>query len=359
MELSKDKWMHRWYWKIAGAVLMVYVLIGGMITPLKPGIESLDGPLSAKPGDYVELKIKGYNAHYVTGKNVKAWLKLDDNHIIPAVNLRYVAEDRLIAMFILPPSGRKEETVPLTLVLYNTMDGPSILPDAISILPMTGEIDPNQMIKWHTSYEQLLPTPAGIKFPYRNILHETIRNTFFHVALWLSMVIILLAGLYHAIFNLRTKNTRHDKLSASYNSVAILYGLLGLATGSIWARFTWGTWWTTDIKLNMAAIAMLIYAAYFILRSSITDFDKRARFSAVYSIFAFVALIPLIFVIPRLYDSLHPGNGGNPALGGEDLDNTLRLFFYPSIIGMVLLGVWMATLSYRYTKTEEKIMTQF
>ncbi len=67
----------------------------------------------------------------------------------------------------------------------------------------------------------------------------------------------------------------------------------------------------------------------------------------MYNVFAFVALIPLIFVIPRLTDSLHPGAGGNPALGGEDLDNTMRMIFYPAIIGWTLLGAWMAQLNYR------------
>ncbi|HMP31223.1 MAG TPA: cytochrome c assembly protein, partial [Saprospiraceae bacterium] len=67
---------------------------------------------------------------------------------------------------------------------------------------------------------------------------------------------------------------------------------------------------------------------------------------------------PLIFVIPRLYDSLHPGNGGNPALGGEDLDNTLRMFFYPSIIGLILIGVWIATLKYRTDKIENHIYSK-
>jgi len=63
-----------------------------------------------------------------------------------------------------------------------------------------------------------------------------------------------------------------------------------------------------------------------------------------------------VFVIPRLTDSLHPGNGGNPALGGEDLDNTLRLFFYPSIIALILLGTWMASLLTRYERLKERIL---
>jgi heme exporter protein C len=106
----------------------------------------------------------------------------------------------------------------------------------------------------------------------------------------------------------------------------------------------------------MTAIALLIYLAYFVLRSSFDDYEKRARIAAVYNIFAFAALIPLIFVIPRMTDSLHPGNGGNPAMGGEDLDNTMRMVFYPAIIGWTLMGVWMAQIVFRIQNLKEKLM---
>jgi heme exporter protein C len=98
--------------------------------------------------------------------------------------------------------------------------------------------------------------------------------------------------------------------------------------------------------------------AYLVLRSSTLDLEKRGRLSSVYSIFAFAVLIPLIFVIPRLTSSLHPGNGGNPALGGEDLDNTLRMFFYPSIIALILIGTWIASLLYRSDLIEDKVMSE-
>jgi heme exporter protein C len=195
----------------------------------------------------------------------------------------------------------------------------------------------------------------GLRFPYRPILNETIRNTFFHVALWMAMFVLLIIGLCYAIMYLIKKELILDKKSYAFTLVGLIYGLLGLATGSVWAKFTWGTWWTNDVKLNMAAISMLIYVAYYILRQSISDHDKRARLSAVYAIFALIAIVPLLLILPRMEDSLHPGNGGNPALGGEDLDNTLRLFFYPSIIALILMGSWIAQLRWRYEIIDEKI----
>ncbi|HRJ14788.1 MAG TPA: cytochrome c biogenesis protein CcsA, partial [Saprospiraceae bacterium] len=135
--------------------------------------------------------------------------------------------------------------------------------------------------------------------------------------------------------------------AAAYTRVGVMFGILGLVTGAIWAKNTWNAYWSWDVKQNMTAIALFIYIAYFILRAAFEDAERKARLSAVYNVFAFVALIPLIFVIPRLTDSLHPGAGGNPALGGEDLDNTMRMIFYPAIIGWTLLGAWMAQLNYR------------
>jgi len=95
--------------------------------------------------------------------------------------------------------------------------------------------------------------------------------------------------------------------------------------------------------------------AFFVLRSSFDDEDKKARISNVYNVFAFSTLIPLLFVIPRLYDSLHPGNGGNPGLGTEDLDNTMRMVLYPAVFGWLLLGLWMAQLLKRMSALRDKL----
>jgi heme exporter protein C len=110
----------------------------------------------------------------------------------------------------------------------------------------------------------------------------------------------------------------------------------------IWANFTWGTPWSNDPKQNASAVGLLLYLSYIILRNSFNDIKKKARISAVYNIFAFFIFIPLIFVLPRLTDSLHPGNGGNPGFNAYDLDYKLRLVFYPSILGWFLLGVWIS-----------------
>ena len=192
--------------------------------------------------------------------------------------------------------------------------------------------------------------------PRLAILNETERNLYFHVPMWFGMTIILLASVVNSIRYLRNPSTRLDTLAHESAKTGILLGVLGLLTGSLWARYTWGTWWTTDVKLNGAAVTMLIYAAYLVLRGSVSDEQQRARLSAIYNIFAFSAAIPLLFIMPRLAEaSLHPGMGGNPGFSKYDLDSGMRLVFYPAVIGWTLLGVWITEVSCRFAFVKEKI----
>jgi heme exporter protein C len=157
---------------------------------------------------------------------------------------------------------------------------------------------------------------------------------------------------------LRSGDLRHDIKAMSYAGVGTYMGLLGYATGAIWASFTWADpnnpayasfgSIMREPKLIGAAIALLIYGAYFILRSSVTDLDQRARVSSVYNIFAYAMLFPSIWIIPRLLPSLHPGQEGNPALNFNDIDARMRMVFYPAVIGWTLLGAWISTLIIRY-----------
>jgi heme exporter protein C len=192
--------------------------------------------------------------------------------------------------------------------------------------------------------------------PRLAILNETERNLYFHVPMWFGMTIILLASVVNSVRYLRNPSPRLDILAHESAKTGILLGVLGLLTGSLWARYTWGTWWTTDVKLNGAAVTMLIYAAYLVLRGSVSDEQQRARLSAIYNIFAFSAAIPLLFIMPRLAEaSLHPGMGGNPGFSKYDLDSAMRLVFYPAVIGWTLLGVWITEVACRLSFVQEKI----
>jgi heme exporter protein C len=188
--------------------------------------------------------------------------------------------------------------------------------------------------------------------PELPIIEQSIRNLFYHVSMWFTMVAMMAASFGNAIGYLSKENLQRDIRSVCQAEVGMLFATLGLVTGMMWAKFTWGAWWTNDPKLNGSAITVLIYLAYFVLRNAMDDERKRARISAVYNIFAFVMMIVFIGILPRMTDSLHPGNGGNPGFNSYDLDNRLRLVFYPAVLGWIFIGTWIASLRYRLRKLQ-------
>ena len=180
--------------------------------------------------------------------------------------------------------------------------------------------------------------------PRLPILNETIRILHFHVPMWFGMIIMFAISFVYAVKYLSTKELKYDLYAKEMVSVGIMFGMLGIFSGMVWANFTWGEPWSNDPKQNASAIALLMYFALLILRGSLNDDNQKARITSVYNIFAFAILIPLFFVLPRMTDSLHPGNGGNPGFNAYDLDSNLRIVFYPAVLGWTLLGLWIATL---------------
>lgn len=192
--------------------------------------------------------------------------------------------------------------------------------------------------------------------PRLNIVNETIRALYFHVPMWFGMVVLYTVSTFYAIQYLRNPSIQNDTISVEFANTGLLLGLLGIFTGMLWANYTWGSPWHGDPKQNGAAISTLVYLAYFVMRGSIENEEQKARLSAVYNIFAFAAMIPLIFIIPRMTSSMHPGSGGNPGFNMYDLDSKMRMVFYPAVAGWILLGIWIATLRVRIRNIDEKII---
>ncbi len=340
----------QYWWKYICVILLGYVVWFGLRTPLKPGIFDIR-PEKALAGQSVELNITGYNTNYTN--NEKVYIKSSSDQLIEAKDVKADDATHLMAKFDIPEFiPGKQKLDQFSVITSSAIDGSSVLPSKL-IIKQDSINEEQASLLWSSTKPELF----GIKkytFPFRNILYETIRNTFFHVSLWFAMFALLGMSVYRSIRYLLNSNLDEDQMAYSQVRTAFLFGVLGLITGSVWARYTWGSWWTNDIKLNMAALSMLIYTAYLILRAGIEDPDKKARISSSYNVFALVAVIPLIFVLPRLMDSLHPGNGGNPAFGSDDMDNSLRMVFYPSVIGFILLGIWLSQLLYRTDKLVER-----
>jgi heme exporter protein C len=203
-----------------------------------------------------------------------------------------------------------------------------------------------------------------VSVPDLPALGQTSRNLFFHVSMWMGMMTLFTISLVNSIKYLRSFDLKYDIYARSYATTGILFGVLGYLTGAIWMSYTWAdpnnplfdsfSAIAREPKLIGAAIALLIYLAYMVLRDSINDMDKRARISAVYNIFAYAMLFPAIWIVPRLLPSLHPGQEGNPALNFKDVSSPMRMVEFPAFIGWSLLGVWITTIKIRAALLKER-----
>ncbi len=219
-----------------------------------------------------------------------------------------------------------------------------------------------QWWKWLTVVLLVYSVLAGFLVPVPQMatgnLAQTARNLYFHVPMWFGMTILLLLSVIFSIRYLRSRVPRFSILAETTAEIGVWFGVLGVITGALWANYTWGSPWHGDPKQNAAAIALLIYLAYFILKGALDNQEQAARIAAVYNVFAFAAFIPLVYILPRLTDSLHPGNGGNPGFNQYDLDGNMRMVFYPAVIGWILMGWWLASLRARVKIIKEKSLEQ-
>jgi len=330
------------WWKWMCILLFIYVFTRGLLVPLKPGILNIN-PSRFQTGQTAVFELEGYNSNYKKALP-RVFIKISDQYLSLVDSVEVVSETKLKITHLfnkyLPVN---QKLVMASVIVDSEVDGAAVMPSKLILSQDSINLE-SGVLAWTLDKSAKFNLKHHYSFPFRNILYETIRNTFFHVSLWFGMFALMFGSLYYSIKVLKNGHSEDDLRAYSMVYIAVIFGILGLLTGSLWARFTWDTWWTNDIKLNMAALSMLIYVAYLILRASIEDPDRRSKITAAYNVFAVVAIIPLIFVLPRLTDSLHPGNGGNPAFGSDDMDNALRTVFYPAVTAFILLGFWMADL---------------
>ncbi|MCC7245095.1 MAG: cytochrome c biogenesis protein CcsA [Saprospiraceae bacterium] len=343
------------WWKYGSAALLIYVIIAGLSVPLKPGITYVN-PSSGRTGQTLTLTLHGYNSFYTrsNASDIRVWLQYDADQALAGKSVKVLSDTTLEATFVLP-ARLPENTASalLSAIVDHPADGVSLLPDAVEIRQDTTAADNGS--SWTAQPVGQLNIKKDFSFPYRNVIYESIRNTYFHVPMWMALMVMFIASVWNSLMYLRHPQLDYDRKAAAYAEMGLLFGALGLVTGMLWAHYAWGKAWSNDIKQLMTAVALLIYLAYFILRSSFDEPEKGARLAAVYNIFAFASLVPLLYIIPRMFASLHPGATGNPAFGSQDLDNTMRMVFYPAVIGFTGIGFWIAELRYRIGKVEGKM----
>jgi heme exporter protein C len=186
---------------------------------------------------------------------------------------------------------------------------------------------------------------AAVGFP-----GETSRILFFHVPqAWVATLSFLISMIGSCIY-LAKRNHETDNLALSAAELGLLFCLLATASGSIFAKAAWGSFWNWDPRETSIVILLMIYGAYFALRSAVGDPEKRRVFAAVYSILAFATVPFLVFVVPRITASLHPENTMNPARPGMD-PKTLKVFL-GSLLAYTGLFIWLLRLRLRLLNLE-------
>jgi heme exporter protein C len=343
--------MKKNWWKWLGVILLAYALAGGLFNPLKTGITGvrIAGSDSFVMISGVETKLEVDIYNFGSDFTAKQVLLGKGPHKISGKVVGFSPEGTLTVSFT--PAIKSlgfEAQGPFNLYVNN---GTHWMAFPGAVVLKQGPLDTS---KNAASIQPFNADPDLIKgFPNRPILNESIRNLLYHVPMWFTMITLLSMAAWFAIKYLRTGNLDYDLKSDSYIRMGILTGILGCITGMFWARVTWAAWWPRDPKLNGVAIGMLMYLAYMLLRSGLRDEHQRARIGAVYNLFVFPIFIALIWVMPKLAgDSLHPGAGGTVTFKQYDMDNTLRAYFYPAVLGWILLFSWMSQMLYRYRKLE-------
>ncbi len=180
---------------------------------------------------------------------------------------------------------------------------------------------------------------------------------YFHVASgWVGMLSFLAAAIA-GIAYLRTEDRKWDITGLAAVEIGMIFTLITVITGAIWARPIWNTWWTWDPRLTTATIMELIYAAYLMLRSGIEEPGRRGRFSAVYAIVGFIS-VPLTFFSARLFRTIHPvviGTNQPGATGAFDMTPKMLQAFLFSLFVFSVLFVDLLAHRVRLGRLQEKV----
>ncbi|MGB0423353.1 MAG: cytochrome c biogenesis protein [Flavobacteriales bacterium] len=334
------------WWQALCVFLLIYVIAFTFIVPLGPGLIAVDN--TSVEQEVNERTLVGYNSHF-SDPSTQVFLSPSKGQYLPVSIIEVISEAKVKIKFEIPKTLASKN---LNVLVNNNIDGTLFLQGAFYCNSCEVDLD-------HTLSALELKVEAqkasGLFIPFQPNLNETIRNLMLHVPMWFTMFFLTGMGLVQAVKYLLKENLRYDLQSSASVHVGLLFCTLGLITGSIWARFTWGAWWVNDPQLNGAMVTFLVYLGYMILRMSVDDDHKKARLSAVYNMFAFVILVVLLMILPRFTESLHPGKDGNPGFNQYDLNSTLRMVFYPAVIAWIILSFWIYRIRFGILKLQRKL----
>ncbi len=190
--------------------------------------------------------------------------------------------------------------------------------------------------------------------PLVPVLGETTRVLYFHIPSAWIMAVAIAWSFVHSLLYLRTRRLEHDDHAAAAAELGILFCIAAAVSGALWAKAKWGTYWNWDPRETTIFFLFLIYAAYLALRGAVEGDEKRARLSAVYLAIASVPVLFLIFVVPRLFASLHP----SPILPQQGdrggMAPQIVVCFVGMLVGFTALFFWILSVKVRILRYERR-----
>ncbi|MCR4427172.1 MAG: cytochrome c biogenesis protein, partial [Firmicutes bacterium] len=191
-------------------------------------------------------------------------------------------------------------------------------------------------------------------------LGQISRIIFFHIpTAWVS-VLAFLACMIYSIRYLQRRDIEDDRAAAFSAELGLLFSLIATVSGSIFAKSTWGSYWNWDPRETSILVLLLIYAAYFALRSAVDERERRGALAAVYAVLAFVTVPVLVFVVPRLpaVQSLHPTDSVVTSGGKLNMDGRMFVVFLASLAGFTGLAAWVLRLRIRAARAFDRIVKE-
>ena len=171
-------------------------------------------------------------------------------------------------------------------------------------------------------------------------LGNYVRIAFFHIpTAWVAVVAFFGAAYWGARY-LKTRELRYDAKSARSAILGLIFTLMATVSGAVFSKLTWGAYWNWDPRQTTIFVLLLIYAAYVTLRMTMRDERARASSSAVYALFSFIAVPFLVFILPRMFFSLHPSPVLNET-GRIDMDAVMFGTLVLALIDMTLIYIWL------------------
>jgi heme exporter protein C len=213
-------------------------------------------------------------------------------------------------------------------------------------------------LTWVTIILFLVAVYLSLFFAPREATMGDVQRVFyFHISnAWVGMLAFLVAAIAGGMYLARGDH-RWDLVALASIEIGIVFAFITIASGSIWARPIWNTWWTWDPRLVTYTVMELIYLAYMMLRQGIEDPERRARFGSVYGIVAFIS-VPITFLSIRLFRTIHPvvvGSGDPGAEGSFDMSSRMLVAFLFSLITYTFVYVTLLWHRIRLQSLAEKV----